>query len=245
MVGHGTDGRMGERCVPFCACDIADKPFLEAAWTGESGMSDRSDRNGGRGERTSLQGDRAGGRSWFPLLGHYKNSRIEKSREGGARGAGWGTAEEEKPRKPGIRGAAWGRGYAGGALASLGGRRKRGRKEGDGRKRGREQQAEASGGRRIGIKYDWDPCKSLSVSVSDVAERGFALRPRPPAPAPIPRLVSGVLACTAPSTPPIQLLPSSPRHPPRSHPALPPSVPPEDPIALSQSSHPQSPPSPC
>ena len=38
MVGHGTDGRMGERCVPFCACDIADKPFLEAAWTGESGM---------------------------------------------------------------------------------------------------------------------------------------------------------------------------------------------------------------
>lgn len=31
--------------------------------------------------RTSLEGDRTGGRTWFPLLGHYKNSRLGRTRE--------------------------------------------------------------------------------------------------------------------------------------------------------------------
>ena len=86
--------------------------------------------------RTSLQGDRAGGRRWFPLLGHYKNSRIEMSRERRCAGSGGRTAEEEKVRKPGsgARDAASGGVDAGGARALAGEEgRERGR-EGDGRK---------------------------------------------------------------------------------------------------------------
>ena len=89
-------------------------------------------------ERTSLQGGRAGGRRGFPLLGHYKNSRIEKSRErGGERGARR-AAEGKSKSVPGARvlfGAGTrGDGAQGGAKAKRkrkgGGRAERGERNG-------------------------------------------------------------------------------------------------------------------
>lgn len=103
-----------------------------------------------RGERTSLERGRAGcGRSGrFPLLGHYKNSRLEKAKRKAGTGSGGGAAAERgKTKDAGRVAASSGVGDAAPWLWGAG-KGKKGREEGEG---GKERQARGRGGRTLGL----------------------------------------------------------------------------------------------
>ena len=98
-----------------------------------------------RERRTSLEGDRTGGRTRFPLLGHYKNSvEYKEGRVRGERGPGESCGREKglpgsvrsrywRGGLPEGEGRAAGEGRGGGGKGRGGEEERNGKTQGDGR----------------------------------------------------------------------------------------------------------------